>query len=66
MDEQRCETQPVGAGVRYARSGDVRIAYVDFDGGPADVVLSRGSRATLVTPSGPWNGCRTSAGSLGW
>jgi pimeloyl-ACP methyl ester carboxylesterase len=32
----------VGERVRYARSGDVSIAYVDFAGGPADVVFVTG------------------------
>jgi pimeloyl-ACP methyl ester carboxylesterase len=32
----------MGERVRYARSGDISIAYVDFPGGPADVVFISG------------------------
>ena len=45
------ETPLVGQRVRYARSGDVSIAYIDFAGGPADVVFVTGSRRTSPTPS---------------
>jgi class 3 adenylate cyclase len=46
----------VGERVRYARSGDVSIAYVDLPGGPADVVLVAGF-ATNVNQTehlAPW------------
>ena len=32
----------MGKRVRYARSGDVNIAYVELPGGPADVVMVSG------------------------
>jgi len=46
----------VGQRVRYARSGDVSIAYLDFAGGPADVVFVTGfaSNVTHTELMAPW------------
>jgi class 3 adenylate cyclase len=46
----------MGERVRYARSGDVSIAYVDLPGGPADVVFVTGfaSNVSQVERIAPW------------
>ena len=49
----------MGERVRYARSGDVSIAYVDFPGGPANVVYVDGFTSNVGYSEAYTSGCRT-------
>ena len=48
--------------IRYAKSGDVSIAYQVVGDGPQDLVVVRGSLAHLDSVWEPGSSCSTSAG----